>query len=207
MCYSSNASIISLITGLLSSILLYKYNPIVALFFIWIIFMQLFDFIFWNNHAKNMINFITTKIAMIFNAMQPIILVLLIMLYTKQELKPISKIITLFYIICMSIYVLLNWTKVDYTLVTKDSSPSLDWKWNHMPGFTFIWGLYLMTFIILLFENFKSPLNYILVAVILTSFIMSMPYLKKYALGRFWCYFAGYIPLILLILYLSKIIK
>ncbi len=201
MCYSSNASLISFVTCIVSSTILYNYNKIIALFFIFISFMQLFDYIFWNNNDKNMINFITTKIAMIFNAMQPVVLAVLIMFFMKQELKTISKILMLFYIICVSIYIIINWNKVDYTLVTYMSKPSLDWKWNHMPGFEFIWGLYLITFIILLFENFKSPLNYILIILLVGSFIMSIPYLKKYSLGRFWCYFAGYLPLVIVLIY------
>ena len=43
--------------------------------------MQLFNYIFWKNQKYNNINKITTKIAILFNHLQPIILILLQYIY------------------------------------------------------------------------------------------------------------------------------
>lgn len=205
MCYNATASIISFTTGIISSVVLCLYNPILGLFFAWVTCMQLFDWIFWNNQKRTRLNFVITKIATFFNISQPIILAALIVLFQKEPLKPFSQGVLLLYVFVSVIYIATSWHKVDYTLVDPISYPGLFWKWNHMPGNFIIYSLYLVLLSALIVQHFKYPIMQIFLLVTWVSFIVSIAHLKKKALGRFWCYFAAYIPLLLSVMYLSRI--
>ena len=91
--------------------------------------MQIYDVIFWLNQSNNNINYIFTKIAMITNYLQPIILSYLISQHYK--LNNLTTIILLLYVIYGLYYCINSFNKIDYTLVSKDSKPVLDWKWNY----------------------------------------------------------------------------
>lgn len=207
MCYNATASVISFATGIISSMLLCLFNPVLGLFFAWVTFMQLFDWIFWKNQTRNRVNYLTTKVAMFFNILQPIILAALIISLQKVPLKPFSKGILILYIIASAVYIATCWRKVDYTLVDPISHPGLLWKWNHMPGNFVVYSLYLVLLSALIIQHFTYPIKHIFLLVTWISFIVSIAYLKKNALGRFWCYFAAYIPLILSIMYLIGLMR
>ena len=99
MCYSLEVSRNSFLINVISCFMLFNFSKnnnakILSLFFLFIGFMQLFDWIFWNNQdtfneKKMIVNKIFTKIAMIFNHLQPIVLALLLMYY-KKSLKNMS---------------------------------------------------------------------------------------------------------------------
>ena len=82
MCYSKEASLNIFILNILTSYALYTYNSpsnvhkVLALFFGFVGFMQLFDWILWSNQDisdphQASTNYKTTKIAMFFNHLQP----------------------------------------------------------------------------------------------------------------------------------------
>ena len=93
MCYTASTYINTFVIGLLSSLLLYLKSSndislssqisseykIVALFFMFVSFMQLFDYIFWTNY-RNQTNKTFTKIATIVNHLQPIVLAIILFL-------------------------------------------------------------------------------------------------------------------------------
>jgi hypothetical protein len=171
--------------------------------------MQLYDAIFWNypptgesssttNNSNSNINQITTKLAIITNHLQPIILGLLIY-YFNGSLTKTSKILLLFYTICIVIYTISLWNKISYTTVSERSSPSLDWKWNHQYGAQFVYFIFLLTLIVLFYQNIKIG-GKLATFLTLISFLFSLyKYQIKEASGRFWCYFAAFAPLIFLL--------
>jgi len=203
MCYSSDASRVSFSVNLITSYILYtysktEYSKIFALFFAFVGLMQLYDLIFWENLSENNINYIFTKIAMISNHLQPIILALLIYMISGK-LESLSKIIIIIYSLFALVYSINTYKNINYTLVSKESSPSLYWQWNDQPYAEIVYTLFLMSLVILCFENFEYPINTIFVLITILSFILSSYYYKGQSIGRFWCYFSSYIPLLLLI--------
>lgn len=206
MCYTSEVSMISFITSLFCCILLYIYGQyisnnnfkIIALAALFIGLMQIYDYIFWNNQSKNNINKIFTKIALASNNLQPIILALLIIIYTNK-IGNFSKVMTIVYTICAIIYSIYCWNKADYTLVNNVSSPGLFWIWNNLKYNTLFYTLFVITLILLFIENFSFPFNIILAIIYIITFIMSQYYNKQRATGRFWCYFSAFIPLLIVI--------
>ena len=209
MCYSSSTSIKAFSIGIISSLLLVfltknkKNNnndyKIIGLFFFFVTWMQLFDAIFWNYPPPSKTNEIATKFAIIFNHLQPIVLFLLIYYFHKGNVKQTSKWITLIYTILIIFYTGLLWNKVKYTTVTKRSNPSLDWSWNHQYGAPLVYFIFLVTLIVLFFQNVKTG-GKLAAFLTLVSFLFSLyKYQIKASSGRFWCYFAAFAPVIFLI--------
>lgn len=216
MCYTSSTSIKAFIIGVVSSLLLVsissfstslssseiKSYKIIGYFFLFVTLMQLYDAIFWNypptNKSNTRINSITTKLAMLTNHLQPIILGLLIY-YFNGSLATGSKMVLLFYIICITIYSVSLWNKVTTTTVTERSNPSLDWSWNHQSGAPFVYFIFLVTLVLLFYQNVKIG-GKLAAFLTLISFLFSLyKYQIKAASGRFWCYFAAFAPVIFLL--------
>jgi hypothetical protein len=204
MCYSSDASKVSLTVNVITCFILYNYaktdySKIFALFFAFVGLMQLYDWIFWENLYPNNINYIFTKIAMISNHLQPIVLALLIYIISGKIGK-FSQIIVLLYSSIALIYSINSYNNINYTLVSENSKPSLYWEWNDQPysGITYL--LFLLTFTVLCFENFNYPINIIFTLINLLSFFFTSYYYKGQNIGRFWCYISSYIPILVLFL-------
>ena len=203
MCYTEQTSINAFLIGTISSIVLLLYTndkryKILALFFLFVTLMQLYDYIFWTN-KNNKVNEITTKIATITNHLQPIILALII-LYFYKTLKFESKWLTILYTIIILIYTLNGWNTLKYTEVTPKSAPSLEWKWNHFSGSVYVYILFLILLNVLFIQAIGGTLGYISAILTTFSFVFSLwKYQKQLSTGRFWCYFASLVPIILLI--------
>jgi hypothetical protein len=203
MCYTADKSIYAFIVGSILSIYLYNKDnvdlKIIGGFFFFVSFMQLFDYIFWTQKDVY-INSLTTKIACIFNHLQPIVLAYLILKY-KYNLDDNSKILIKLYTIFILIYTVSNWHRLNITTVTKESTPSLDWSWNHWDYAGPIYILFLITLISLFYYNIKSPHNLVASILVFISFLFSYyKYQIQKSTGRFWCYFAAYAPAIFLFL-------
>jgi hypothetical protein len=227
MCYSKEASRNIFVLNMITSYILFKYNvlfkfknsldnsldnthKILALFFGFVGFMQLFDWILWSNQdfndkTQSHINFTITKIAMIFNHLQPIILMLLIYTY-KNEIKELSKYFTIIYAIIITIYTINVFNKIKYTSVGKDSR-SLDWEWNVQSFANIVYFVFLLTMSILVYEHLGYPLNIILMFLGIFGLLFSKSYFKSKTVGRFWCKMTAFIPLIIILLTEVKVIQ
>lgn len=212
MCYSLEVSKNSFIINVIACFILFNYNKfslnnnakILSLFFLFVGFMQLFDWIFWNNQdtvneKKMIVNKFFTKVAMIFNHIQPIVLAFLL-LYYKKSLKKVSIFFLILYSVCIFYYTSTIYDTVNYTFkhqinVHNTQRTSLEWKWNEQQNAFIVYSIYLLTLTILSYENFNNPLNIILVFINLSSFFL---FNNGRDIGRFWCNYSSYIPVILL---------
>jgi len=214
MCYTSevsrNAFVINIISCVALLVLANKkleYDPelktqyvVVALFFLFVGLMQLFDYIFWTNSASSSINQTTTKIAMISNHLQPIVLTLLVVFVMNKKLDFLCKLIVGLYVVVVITYSASNWNKLDGTQKTAQSGDSLNWSWNHFKHSELLYTLFLASLVVLFYKNFSnSQVRVVSVLVVILSFFFSLwKYQIKRSTGRFWCYFASLIPIIYL---------
>jgi len=224
MCYSEDQSQKSFIINLVTCYALYTYksnspnHKILALFLGFVGLMQLFDLIFWKNQNikdpyQANVNYTTTKIAMFANHLQPIILAYLIYLFTGS-LGSVSKLLLPIYIVVISLYTIQSYKNINYTLQEsisindllfhdpKDNRirTTLKWEWNIQKNSLFVYILFLITLLVLAYENFKYPFNIVLAFINLFTFILSAYYYKGQSLGRFWCKFAAWVPLFFIII-------
>ena len=206
MCNSLEASIRSSVISFITCIVLYihtfnqnKETHLVfqnlAIFFFFVSLMQWYDTIFWLNQTKNDTNYIFTKIAMITNHLQPIVLSFLVSRHFNINI--LAKIITLIYTIYAIFYSIYAYNNIDYTLVTERSSPVLDWKWNTLDHAFIMYALFLSVFTSISFQ-LPYPINILMIILNIGSFGLSYYTTKRTTIGKLWCIFASYIPLLLI---------
>ena len=165
--------------------------------------MQLYDWIFWLNPSRTTVNAVFTKIAMVSNHLQPLVLALAIWIgYRPKTFKPLSKALLVSYTVLMGLYTLYIWNKVDYTLpadIQECGKSHLVWEWHvNAPWWIVytVYGLYVVLSVMLAYQHFPSPLNVILSLVIACSFALTtFVFSKSMLVGRIWCYIAAFIPL------------
>ena len=196
MCISKNASIISFTIGIISSILLYylgnkkynKENKIYSLFLFYVIFMQLFDYIFWiDQDNKKNLNYIFSYIAPLFNYFQPTILYILKLNINNVEIKTyfdkLILILNILYVI-ISIFCYKNYIN-DKPFLTIKKGTHLNWKWiDHISM------LYYVLFIINIF--YKSNIHYSIMAafIVFGGLFISSKYTNNF-IGEIWCFIAS----------------
>lgn len=184
MCYSEEQSRKSFVINLITCYVLFTYNDsstfkILALFFAFVGIMQFLDIIFWNtqniqDESQARINWVTTKIAIFANHLQPIVLAYLIYIY-KNSIGPLSKIILPIYVLVITLYTINAYNNTNYTLQQEVSirdtndlffpypeddevRQSLKWEWNLQNHSWTVYMIFLLTLLILAYENFAYPL-------------------------------------------------
>jgi hypothetical protein len=111
-------------------------------------------------------------------------------------------------------YTLYNWNKVIKTSIYKrenkecnndkckerDTKNSLFWEWNYMEGSILFYTIFLITLVVLSYENFSGWIRNLSLFYILFTFFFSLyKYKIDKGVGRFWCYFAAYGPIFYLL--------
>ena len=201
MCFSKEVSLGTFIIGAIGATLLYSLNTkidkILGIFFFYVILMQFVEYILWNNLTCNIINKITSIIAIILNETQPIIMALLLLYNYNLPNKTYIILFTILYFIMMVLYDLQ--TKTLCTL--KNEFNHLEWGWHFLNMYVFVYIIYLLylSYIIL-----SIPFNW---NIKLLLFISIYIYLGTGAIGSIWCVFAAFFPIIWFFLRKTKYIK
>lgn len=206
MCYTSSDSLNAYLINLLSSIILFHKSTntdmkIASIFLLFVGQMQILDYIFWKNTECNSLNKLTTKIAILFNHLQPIVLFLLLNYYNYDQTN-ISKIILLLYTLFIIDYTIKLWPeknceieinkKVCCSLPLADLS-IIKWKWNDQPNSYIIYTLFLLYLFSASF-NFKIY-KYLFSIVSIGSFVIGSKIPKlNISVGRAWCYIISLSP-------------
>lgn len=212
MCYDLQTSLIALIINIVTSILLFtvasnqkinmeKNNQLkaIALFFLFIGFIQFWDVIFWSYDAATKVNMYATKMAMIWNHLEPIVLALFIYLFMGKLTMP-SMIALAVYTVTIVAYSANGWSELRGTEATKDTCGSLYWQWNHMKGNTLVYGLFLICLLVLVQQQFTGWVRWLSMVIITGTYFFSLyKYSINASVGRFWCYFAAFCPIFFLI--------
>lgn len=198
MCYSPHASLVAFVVNSCTCLVLMHYNLVLGLFLFYVGIMQLYDLIFWTHQVENAVNYWITKLAMITNNLQPLVLAALVVTIGKKRLS-----IPTWTVVCVYALVLLwaipySWNRITYTMVTPESAPSLYWQWNYLPWSTTMYSLYMLAFLMVMWDGLEWPMNTFVILLTIVSFVLSQHYYKgKTSTGRFWCYFAAWTPLII----------
>ena len=191
MNYFAEFSLFSFSIHLLASIIIWYYKmKDIALFIMFIGVMSLFNFIFWkhqnvadDNVAR--INYIFTKVAMIWQHAQPVVLALLIMLYAN--LKPVSQIMLSLYIPSAILYSIMAYNTSTYTIAYDNKKAIVqDWNTLHILCICF-YSLLLATLLLLSYENFPFPINIILCFICILSVFRFGSYWQDTMCGCSWC--------------------
>ena len=226
MCWSAKTSLTSFILGYcICSILLIRnrpYDRFWGLFFMFVITMQLLEFLIWLDQPKKgtsdcstgkyrgKLNNVASQIAVYQNLLQPVALMILIIIFYQKEKLLVSKTVL---IVSMTIYmiILLIWTckktmfkKILCTIPCQKSCNThhLQWQWLRpsIAGWI-IWTFYFVMLIVGLLSITKTISGAGLgVFLLLSLLIASFVYPFKRAAGSWWCVMAVVGPLVKIVL-------
>lgn len=204
MCFNKDISILSYIVGISGCILLYYRDyKIEGLLYAFVIQMQLIEYLLWLNNKCNWINKTITKIGIILNHLQPIILYLLIIYYNSNINKTsliIINIIIIIYFISTILYLFHNYKLLNSCTIGIENEKELFWNIQY-GKFKKYYSIFLLSIVLLILLGLKKH-NYLNAYIIILTFIISFVKYHKYkAVGTIWCLFAAYIPLLLNIIY------
>ena len=207
MCYDLQTSLIALIINIVASIVLFtvaskqKTNnqlKAVALFFLFTGFMQFWDAVFWTYDATTKVNVYATKMAMIWNHLEPVVLALLIYLFMGKLTMP-SMIVLAVYVVAIVAYSARGWNQLGGTEPSKETHGTLYWRWNYMEGKFIVYGLFVVCLLVLVQQHFTGWVRWLNIAFLMGTFFFSLYKYNLKAGGRFWCYFAAFCPIFFLI--------
>ena len=195
MCWNSDISINTFVFSCLTLAFIYftntytKYktpffdNPLVYVFILSVVSMQLIEFFLWRNLKNKKINNYLSQLASILIVLQPFFLMLLI---------PILKIryaMVSFYLLFMS--ACLIYKKIYHPInfhTSVESNGHLAWDFLSHKGYEYIFDIvYLLFYIIPIFI-----INHILIyAFLIPSFLISIFYFKYNTFGSMWCWISN----------------
>jgi hypothetical protein len=219
MCYTIQTSIGAFLTGVISSILLITLgdkefkneNIIVGTLFLFVSFMELFDvMMYMDPNCDKGWNRLAGYLGPLFNAFQPTILYIFFMIMTQDpkhryhSYRPLVSVVNVIYIgYILTIYS--KYVQKDQLCTTYENG-RLRWTWyNNGFGNTFdILYIGILLFNVLFFLGS----TYSVIVVTLVSLFLFISILNyRYHIGEFWCFFVNSIPLILLILQKTNLLK
>ena len=236
MCFSEKASLFAFIFGMFGAYLVYTINTpfhkTIGMFFMYIAFIQLIEYILWRNQTCNIYNKFASIAGMILNNSQPIVMGLIILycspylektiftipLYNNNSLKINGENIIYTLLVIYTILIIpYSWQYINQlksnnsknricTLKNPDTK-HLRWDWNYSKYNYHIYYLFLFLFIVFPIVGFPKNYTGLLLAIIISiTYIYSLTYYNK-NLGSIWCYFSVFIPIIYYILYRFNIFR
>jgi hypothetical protein len=201
MCFSANVSLGTFITGIIFSILCFSLGTtegkIIGLFFGFVIFMQLIEYLLWKHQYCDLINKKLTIAGMILNHLQPIVLFMSILLFNKNISPKNLRIMIL--VVLIYIIIIINYSlqfKKVCTLKSKESNNHLVWKWNNMDNAGMVYIIFLVSMIILTYLGMPSNKIIYSFIILLTFVISKIIYDKDQVTGAMWCFIAAFAPLV-----------
>lgn len=207
MCYTAQHSMNAFILNTVSSTLLYLYadNPeikVIALTLLFTGIMQLFDWLFWTYPAPSIVNKVATKLAIIFNHLQPIVYAMLAWFFIYRP-KPLPNEIVwaiLFYTAVITAYTINIWNRV-VTIGPNPKGYGLFWQWNYEPGKRLVYLIFMAVSTFIIWMSLTGYRRVLMVLVTLGGYIFSvLKYRIVDNIGRMWCYMANIFAAIFLVL-------
>jgi len=200
MCVNAEVSLTSFFVGVISSICLIYYgnkkfekeNLSTGIFFIYISFVQLFEYFIWTDIDNNKgINKIISIILPVVVYLQPVVFYIIKSIIFKQSFSLINVLLFIYIIYGIFQY---NSYLTNESLITKVKNKVLHWKWIKYS----IKNMYSILFAIVVFLYFNF--YYALLLFILGIFLLIISH--KIAIidyDSIWCLLAAYIPIYMLI--------
>lgn len=203
MCFSSNASIISFLFGIIGSILVFSLgsvsNKIIGGFIGFVSLMQFIEYLLWNHQICDNYNKFLSILGMILNHMQPVVLGLLILLFNKTiPLYNYNIILLVLFIYLIIIIPYSLQFKSNYNLqCTLKSIKHLKWNWISMNYSYIIYITFLLAMILLFIYGLPSKkLGIIVGCTAFITFFTSFIIYPQEFVGALWCFYTAFIPII-----------
>jgi hypothetical protein len=194
MCFNEQVSITTYIVGIIGCINLYfNYNlKVEAIFLAWIVQIQLIEYFLWTNQSCNQDNINVTKVGIIINHLQPVVLWFSILLLSTYELPDYVNGIMVVYLLFTYFYT----KNVFLDKCTLKEKNHLIWQWNLGEYKEIYYLFFLLCIDLLLINGVDNGKIFAILATV--SYILSVIiYGNEKSIGSMWCFFGAFIPWIL----------
>ena len=178
---------------------------IIGLFFMFVCLMQGIDYLAWSHQVCDDYNKTISKLAMIINHLQPVILCLLLYIYSRDKFNENKHIILpliAFYVVVVTIY------SLSYTqgCILKDKSTNhLEYSWNSLNYSKLVYTLFLLCFVVFGFFFPENSLGKSFSFYAILSYLISrIIYNDTPVVGNMWCFFAAFGPMLYYMYYKFK---
>ena len=201
MCFSEQASIRSLLAGLIGSGLCVSLgsvsDKIIGYFLGFVSLMQGIDYLLWRHQKCDMYNRVISVLGMILNHLQPFVLgIVVLLLNPKNEYNKTIMSLMIIYLIVIIPYSY-QFIKMKGTCTLKgENHDHLIWNWNRLPFarvryFTFL--VVMSAIFILGTPNKMAGSAFAMCGLVMYS--TSLIVYPKEVAGALWCYYTAYIPI------------
>ena len=200
MCFSAQASLATLIIGLAGSALVFTlkrpFDQIIALYFAYVALMQGVEYALWSHQTCDEIHRLISKIGMILNASQPLVLGLLVFLMSPRALQNSHAILLILAIYSVSIaFYLKEYTEALQCTTPRKDDPHLVWNWNILPSYHIWWAIYLATVVLISIfgmPTLKNGTDFAFMAAL--GMGLSILIYPRQHMGAMWCFFTALTP-------------
>ena len=210
MCFTKEVSMFTFLTGMVGGIICFSYGTpelkIIGLFFAFVSLMQFLEYLLWSHQICDTYNKIVSKIAMIVNHLQPVVLYLLVKAYGKTN--KVMDLLLVIYLIVISGYSkdylmgdnYSNSTNSSYCTI-KDSHTHLNWEWNHQTNAEIVYAIFLICLVVFGMGIPTKLYSMVFVVIALLSYtISSFIYSKTNSVGSMWCFFSAFAPFLFILI-------
>jgi len=197
MCFNQQVSIATYLIGMIGSWkLLNRGFIITAVFFAWVIQMQLIEFILWRNQTCLETNKRVTRLGILFNHLQPIVLWICILYFSNMKLPLLLNVFMIAFVIFTIHYTYGAYVRAKCTTVSKESSPHLHWRWNESRNNKEYYASFLLA-LVLLFTYGVPDGQEVAIITIVSYAISYYVYQDNHSVGAMWCFAAAFAPWII----------
>lgn len=207
MCYSANASLLALATGLFFSGWMVTWEntsyQVIGLFIAFVSLMQGIEYLLWKHPICDDYHKSLSITGMILNHSQPIVLAGLLLLYNPSTPnRNLIVSLALVYLVLIIPYSaqLLTDEALQCTVMARCDDPHLVWNWNNLPYHTPMYLVYLALFLALPILGLQDKkVGYIFAFLTVISYGTSTILYNRDVLGSLWCFYTALAPSLLVV--------
>jgi hypothetical protein len=196
MCFTPEISLVTLITGITGSYLLFNLGPIrykiIGGYLGYVSLMQLSELLLWKHQTCDDYHKKLSVMGMLLNSSQPIVLGLLILLFNPVNYYIIASVIAVYSAIIIGLYIP-SYTSDLQCTQPREGDPHLVWNWNILPNYKAWWVLYIVTSDILIVYGIPKGMTFAL-AMTGSMLISTIVYPRQH-MGAMWCFFTSLCPM------------
>lgn len=202
MCYTPEDSLVAYGINTIFCVILWFVTKtadykVIAAFLFFVGQMQLFDYLFWEQPACTTGNWLTTKLAILFNHAQPLVLGGLLVAFGLPLSAAAAASLALYTLLAIPY----TWTQLRDVNCTQPKGGIMVWEWNHGQYNMPVYAAHLATLALAGFSFRDAVVRQVApIVALLTFFVASKIPRLNISKGRIWCYIASFTALPFLVL-------
>lgn len=205
MCINENISLSVFTLCIATCIYLYKRNnkndKWIAVLFIYLGSMQFLEYLMWKDQECKGLNQLATNIGFWHNILQPIVSLAIAYYFTGGNLPKWIYVIFIIYIIYSFPKIWASKKDNQCSKPCGDDNVGLSWEYTNTMNPTIVWGIFCIALSAPLFAMKQWIYGFLIILTYIISYFIAIyrcPNFKIPPSGSWWCFMAGFIPLLAL---------